>query len=649
MIIIMEKKMKIEYRKETDNDLAPWLQLTNIDELIWNGVYALRVSHDNGSHNLPFCFGNDETATLAVKDHSHEGMLESARTIVQTITRVECSCGKVSTYTRTRYYDGGKHVWSQWIAVCEIPIATNTTLGGVMIGDGLSVNTEGKVSVDGRFFEGNNFDKVNFAIYTNALNSQARGNLFDKNSAGILVGKIFADDSGNIKDRDDCNIADYMAVIPGETYSCTQILRKPTGYDLDKNFKQVIDYSNGVFQIPEGVYWIRLSYAQSWSNSWCVNKGTNVLPKEQRTFGLIRTDKLYDAAVTTEKLSDNAVTIDKLSEELKERVQSLPTIVKKNGAFVVKGELPSGGIWELPQNSIEVGEFITFSASIIGAFGSLYIGHGRDKGAYMKITPDTITFYSHVVSPMNEQIVEHGMNIENNIQVHIEKTKTAVVAIKLISNGISSKTFNYIYWYGNRGTPFVECESGILSDCSFGWTCKAINSDIWAFGDSYFGVLGTNRWPAYLISDNHINLIVNGFSGQNSVSAYTDLTSLLTIGTPKKILWCLGMNDKDGSTAVNANWLNTYNALKALCENNNIELVLATIPTVPTVINKFKNEIVRSSGYRYIDFDKAVGADESTGAWFSDMLSSDGVHPSDSGALTLYNRAIADMPELLNC
>ena len=127
--------MKIEYRKQIDSETAPWQLLTNVDELIWNGVYALRVSHDNGSQNLPFCFGSDETATLAVKDHSHEGMLESARTIVQTITRVERSYGKVYTYTRTRYNDGGGHAWSQWIAVSEIPIASNTTIGGVIIGD----------------------------------------------------------------------------------------------------------------------------------------------------------------------------------------------------------------------------------------------------------------------------------------------------------------------------------------------------------------------------------------------------------------------------------------------------------------------------------------------------------------------------------
>ena len=340
--------------------------------------------------------------------------------------------------------------------------------------------------------------------------------------------------------------------------------------------------------------------------------------------------------------------MDKLDDEVKERVQSLPTIIKKNGAFVVEGTLSSGEKFELPQNSISVGEYITFSANINGEFGALYIGHGRTNGAYMKITSNEVVAYSHVTSPVSEKTFEHGITIENNIQVYLEKSKNSTTTLTVASNG-KSYTFHYSSWYGNKGTPFVESDGCELTDCSFGWTCKAINSDIWAFGDSYFGVTGTIRWMAYMIAEEHTNLVVNGFGGQGSVSAFTDLTGLFTIGTPKKILWCLGMNDADSSTSVNANWLNTYNALKTLCEENNIELILATIPTVPSRIHKFKNEIIRSSGYRYIDFDKAVGADESTGAWFGDMLSSDGVHPSETGALALYNRAIADMPDLLNC
>ena len=150
----MKKTMKIEYRRHIDSETAPWQLLTNIDELLWNGVYALRVTDDNGSHNLPFRFKNDDTVTLVVKDHSHEGMLEDGRTIVQTITRVERSTGAVFTHTRTRHRVNGNHQWSTWTLATEsgsainIPQATISSLGGIIVGEGLIADENGKLSID---------------------------------------------------------------------------------------------------------------------------------------------------------------------------------------------------------------------------------------------------------------------------------------------------------------------------------------------------------------------------------------------------------------------------------------------------------------------------------------------------------------------
>ena len=149
----MEENMKIEYRKLTDNESAPWLLLTNIDELIWNGVYVLRVIDDDGSSGLPFRLGNDDTVTLVLKDHAHEGALQSSRTIVQTVTYVERATGKVFTYTRTRCKTGKNHSWSYWTladessGITEMPKASNVSLGAVIVGDGLSIDSNGKISV----------------------------------------------------------------------------------------------------------------------------------------------------------------------------------------------------------------------------------------------------------------------------------------------------------------------------------------------------------------------------------------------------------------------------------------------------------------------------------------------------------------------
>ncbi len=107
-------KMRIEYCKQVDSETSPWLSLTNVDELQWNGVYSLRVSNDDGSHNLPFRLRDGETVTLVVKDHSHPGKLQGKRTVVQEITHVDRATGCVSNYSRFCSKVNGMPTWSNW-------------------------------------------------------------------------------------------------------------------------------------------------------------------------------------------------------------------------------------------------------------------------------------------------------------------------------------------------------------------------------------------------------------------------------------------------------------------------------------------------------------------------------------------------------
>ena len=108
------KKMKMEYRRHLDNGATPWQLVTNIDELMWNGEYFIRVSNDDGSSQLPFPLGNDETATLVVKDYSHEGKLQRNRKIVQEISKVERDGGKVLNYSRVYHEIYGRNQWGSW-------------------------------------------------------------------------------------------------------------------------------------------------------------------------------------------------------------------------------------------------------------------------------------------------------------------------------------------------------------------------------------------------------------------------------------------------------------------------------------------------------------------------------------------------------
>lgn len=598
--------------KELDKGLR--MNEHTLDALVTPGHYKIESCDVTTSEGFPEEISKGRlSAYLEVTSTNHSSDRLKDNAIGQVLT-VTDSNGVTNIYTRNRTNINGAYTWSEWSGV-----------GGKSASD----------IMDGAITTQKLSSEIAILNYNNSIHSQLSGNLFDKDSIGVIKNRIFIDSAGNIVERDKYNLSDYIAVVPGKVYSISSVATLPHGYDIFKKHLITIKVTDNRITIPDNVFWIRLSYYDEWSSIFCFNEGTSIVPMKLRKFGII----------PATRICDNSITEDKLSEDV---VSKLSSLMEKKGYFSINGDLADGQTLNLPQNSIEVGEYITFSATIGTSFNALYVGHGKTNGAYMKITSNEVILYSHVTNPVSEKTFQHGLTIENNIQVYIEKLKNSTTNLKIASNG-KNYTFSYPSWYGNKGKPFVESDGCELNDCVFSWTCEAINSDIWAFGDSYFGVTGSIRWMAYMINENHTNLVVNGFGGQGSVSAYTDLTNLLTIGTPKKILWCLGMNDADSSTAVNANWLNTYNSLKSVCETNNIELILATIPTVPTRIHKFKNEIIRSSGYRYIDFDKAVGADEATGVWFGDMLSSDGVHPTETGALTLYNRAIADMPELLNC
>ena len=122
----------------------------------------------------------------------------------------------------------------------------------------------------------------------------------------------------------------------------------------------------------------------------------------------------------------------------------------------------------------------------------------------------------------------------------------------------------------------------------------------------------------------------------------------MKIAKPKYVLWILGMNDADTETSINTNWKNCVDEVVLYCKDNDITPILATIPCTPTQRNELKNEYVKSLGYRYIDFAKAVNGEHYGDTWYSGYLASDNIHPLALGAEALAHQAFIDVPELLN-
>ena len=320
----------------------------------------------------------------------------------------------------------------------------------------------------------------------------------------------------------------------------------------------------------------------------------------------------------------------------------------------MSGNLASGRNLQLPnvKNNLRKGERIVFEGDIT-SFSSLKIGLSFSTAVDTEsnqintflIDETNISYYAQ--STNTPVVVAHGLTIANNIQIIWEMTAVASVKFTLISNG---NIFEHEFTGFVRktiGNPYVLSINTVMTDCKLSWTCTDINKKIWMFGDSYFAY-DADRWTYYLHEYGYDqNCLLDGFPGEGGTNGRVSFNNLLAYGIPKFAVWCLGMNDtSDSESAPATDWVTARDYFLQYCNNNNVTPVFGTIPTVPTINHEQKNAWIRSSGYRYIDFAKAVGA-TSSGVWYGDMLASDNVHPSASGAKALFARVLLDLPEIM--
>lgn len=262
----------------------------------------------------------------------------------------------------------------------------------------------------------------------------------------------------------------------------------------------------------------------------------------------------------------------------------------------------------------------------------------------VKITPTTFEYY--IGTETNPRISEaHGLTITDYVAVRIDAKENANADFAIYTNGGEYRKTNQA-WDCRDGYLQVESVgTNVLTDCVLSYNCIGWSKPIHLYGDSYFGVYG-DKWTQHLVNSGWKDYNLNGFPGRMSNTALASLKLVLANSNPEKIIWCMGMNDGDDGGEVDTAWKTCVDELVQICNERNIELILATNPNVATVDNTAKNAYVRASGHRYIDFASAVGTSDDT-TWFSGMLSSDGVHPSRQGAIALFNQAIADVPELM--
>ena len=322
------------------------------------------------------------------------------------------------------------------------------------------------------------------------------------------------------------------------------------------------------------------------------------------------------------------------------------------GAFILRGNMADNDRVIFPSNNISKNMLAVFSGTV-STFGSLIFGRSTYSNAIV-VTSSAIQLLDadgEVIDTHNiivEDTTDTPLTIENCVTIKIEQGSNPYKRkVSVSSNGVNATPVELTWTPYMSGYPYIESDGTVIADYTASYTTKDINKNIWIFGDSYLS-WSVDRWAGWLETNGYAeNVLVNAFGGEAANDNIPAFRHLSELQTPRFAIWACGMNDgSDSNSAPNSRWLNPVKVFLAICETYGIVPILCTIPTVPDINHEKKNTWIRTSEYRYIDFAKAVGAN-SSGVWYSDMLSSDHVHPSEQGAIALYDRAITDCPELM--
>ena len=303
----------------------------------------------------------------------------------------------------------------------------------------------------------------------------------------------------------------------------------------------------------------------------------------------------------------------------------------------------------ITSNNIKKNKTLIVNAKI-NSFEKITVGHGIDVygGAYLEVTPSELNVYNYSTQAKLVKTVSHSLTIANDIYIEVTNSVSKYgfhARIKIVSQGksfVQSGTFDFP-WTGSNGDVFIKTGTNtVLSDCKVSWSCSDLSANIHAFGDSYF-----DYWNPKMADLGYSDrFLFDGFGGRTTLQAIAPLNFSLQHGTPKYVLWCLGMNDPDNGV-VNSDWLSGFNKVITACKDKGIIPIFATIPNTPKNNNSYKNTHIKSSGYRYVDIAHYVGADEVGSGWHDGLLSPDNVHPTDKGSYIIVQNLIVDLADII--
>ena len=370
---------------------------------------------------------------------------------------------------------------------------------------------------------------------------------------------------------------------------------------------------------------------------------------------------IVDKTLTQSGIPADAKTVgDRLNGEGSNADKAISTIRGGTLTAVKSASLTAGNGLYSVRNSVIRNKTYVFNAHVSGNSWSILVAHGVIDNSFS----DNSGSQGYVVTPTTAMIWvngkdgesgtlgtvwTHGLTISDRLTIIISIDSEQKQTITLMSeSGLASKSYA-AQFNGRKGTVYAKALAGTFTDAMLSFACSDIEKPIWLFGDSYVSLV-EDRYPYWLQQAHVDNCLINSYPGEASPNAILDCKALLNIGTPKFIVWGLGMNDHDTSSAVNADWLAGVQELAEICEASGITLILCTIPNVVNTScnNVKKNAWIEASDFRYVDFNAAIGAADEPGAsWPEGWLSSDNVHPTAMGARVLAGQILLDVPELI--
>lgn len=447
-------------------------------------------------------------------------------------------------------------------------------------------------------------------------------------------------------DTQDYRYTQIIPVTPGQKVEIIDGEGNPVGFRFITAYSDSVHVPNAsvdgnhifpqYYIVPEGVNGVIMTYSKA--NGTAKARVTNN---------------------TVEINVSDSLTVGEVNSLVGGGVSNAPVVVieSKNESIVATAETLTAGTYiKLENNHIMLGKTLSLSFDI-DSFGDndvIRVGHGETSygGNYIELTKTQVKVYSYVNSASCDKTYSHGLTLSGYVNIVIDNTTSNTRASLTISTSSGMYQLNNDFgWQGRNGEIFAVSTVSDITNVKMRWSCIAYDSDVWLLGDSYFNGGSDARWTSYLLKAGYTDVLLSGFPGRNSASGLADFKQMLKHGTPKYAIWCLGMNNGDSATAINSSYFDCVTEFLEICEEKGIIPILSTIPCTPKVNNSFKNEWVRASGYRYIDFSRAVGGDEVGSSWYDGMIESGDqkVHPSGEGAKALYAQFLVDFPEIMGC